>query len=65
MLVAEKELEIEMITLFTNLLLDEQSSRIELLAETITQAFRGQLHHGLISTDTLLAALTELRRQAQ
>ena len=65
MLVTEKELEIEMVTLFTNILLDEQNSRIDLLAETITQAFIGRLHQGLISTDTLRKALNALKHQAQ
>ena len=65
LLVAEKEMEYEMIALFTNLMLDEQNSKIDLLAESITQIFAGKLHRGLIDTEGLRQAYDQLKNQAQ
>ena len=65
MLQTEKEIEFEVIALFTNLLLDEQAARTNLLADAITQVFAGKLHRGLITTEGLIQALNKLKNQAQ
>ena len=45
-----------MIALFTNLMLDEQSTGINILAEVITQVFARNLHRGVITTEGLSQA---------
>ena len=65
MLQTDKELDFEVIGLFTNLLLDEQNARTNLLADAITQMFAGKLHRGLISTEGLIQAFSQLKTQAQ
>jgi hypothetical protein len=65
MLQTDKELDFEVIALFTNLLLDEQNARTNLLADAITQMFAGKLHRGLILTEGLIQAFSQLKGLAQ
>ena len=65
MLQTDKELEFEVISIFTNLLMDEQAIKINILADAITQIFAGKLHRGLISTEGLIQAFLQLKNQAQ